>query len=124
MARIPNDPDETSRSGFTDDRIDTRFEREAQIDPELSEGGLSNGRIALYAVGIALVLGVLFYGLNNSSIHEASTAPPAPTTQTQSAVPNNQPGMTTGSATNRPTPPQGTEIDRSANPGENSDTPH
>jgi hypothetical protein len=34
--------------------------------------------------------------------------------------PNSEPGMTTGAATNRPTPPQsnptGSDIDRSANP--------
>jgi hypothetical protein len=37
---------------------------------------------------------------------------------------NTQPGLTTGSATNRPTPPQsappGAEIDRSANPPANN----
>jgi hypothetical protein len=41
--------------------------------------------------------------------------------------PNSQPGMTTGAAPSRPTPPQaapkGTEIDRSANPPANSANP-
>lgn len=106
MAHSPNDPHDPSRSAFSDDPIDARFEREAQVDPELSEGRASNGKVALFALGIALVLGVVFYGLNNSSIHQASTAPPAQTVRTQPANPNSQPGVTTGSATNRPTAPQ------------------
>jgi hypothetical protein len=112
----PNDP---YRSGLSDDEYDSRLEREAQIDPELAEGPVRGGRIALYAVGIFLVLGAVFYGLNHSTTNEASIAPPAQTAQTQPAAPpqappgmrdvtprapNGQPGMTTGSAT---TPPAG-----------------
>ena len=113
--RIPNDP---YRSGLSDDEYASRLEREAQIDPELAEGPASGGKIALYAVGIALVLGAVFYGLNNTSVNQASTTPPAQTAQTQPAAPqappgmrdvtprapNSQPGTTTGSAT---TPPAG-----------------
>ncbi|WP_024508987.1 hypothetical protein [Bradyrhizobium sp. ARR65] len=127
MARIPNDPYDPYRSAFSDDPVDPRLDREAQVDPQLSEGPASSGKVMLYAIAIALVLGAIFYGLNNTSIHEASTAPPAQTAQTQPANPNNQPGMTTGSATNRPTAPQssstGSELDRSANPtaGQNND---
>jgi hypothetical protein len=88
-----------------------RFDDELQVDPELSEGRASGGKIAMFAVCIALVLGAVFYGLNNSSVNQASTAPPAQTAQTQPAAPpapsgmrdvtpqpNNQPGMTTGAA--------------------------
>ena len=129
MARSPNDPYDPYRPSLSDydpDR-EARLEREAQFDPELAEGRASTGKVALFALGVALLLGAVFYGLNNSSIHEASTAPPTQTAQTQPANPNSQPGMTTGSATNRPTPPQssatGSEIDRSANPtaGQNND---
>ena len=77
----------------------------------------------LFAVGVAVILGAVFYGLNSTSVHEAQTPPPAQTAQTQNnpqvAPPkaNTQPGMTTGSATSQPTPPQnapqGTEVDRS-----------
>jgi hypothetical protein len=118
--RIPNDPyrpnpdDNLGRASRFD-----RFDDELQPDPELKEGPASNGKVALYALAIALVLGAVFYGLNNSSINQASTSPPAQTAQqTQPASPaappgmrdvtpgsNNQPGTTTGSATNRPTPP-------------------
>jgi hypothetical protein len=106
---------------------EARLEREAQFDPELAEGPAGTGKMALFALAVALILGAVFYGLNNSSVHEASTAPPAQTAQTQPANPNSQPGMTTGSAANRPTPPQssatGSEIDRAANPtaGQNND---
>lgn len=122
MARSPNDPYDPYRPNMGDYDLDreARLEREAQVDPELAEGPASTGKIALFALGIALLLGAVFYGLNNSSVHEASTAPPAQTAQTKPAGPNSQPGMTTGSATNRPTPPQssatGSEIDRANNP--------
>ena len=133
--RIPNDPRDPYRPGLSDDNFGRpqRFDNELQVDPELREGPASTSKIALFAVGLALVLGAVFYGLNNTSVKEAQTAPPAQTAQTQSANPaappsvrdvtpkaNTQPGTTTGSATNRPTAPQsapkGTEIDRSANP--------
>jgi hypothetical protein len=116
--RIPNDP---YRSGLSDDEYASRLEREAQIDPELAEGPASGGRIALYAIGIFLVLGAVFYGLNHTTTtNEASTAPPAQTAQTQPApppqapqgmrdvtprAPTSPPGMTTGSATTPPARP-------------------
>lgn len=128
MSRIPTDPNEPyRRAGEYEIDPQARLEREAQIDPELAEGPASSGKIAMYALAAALVVGALFYGLNNSSIHQASTNPPAQTAQTRPATPNTQPGMTTGSATNRPTPPQasptGSEIDRAQNPtaGQNND---
>ena len=119
--QFPNDPYRTDPSDDEYSR-QSRLEREAQIDPELAEGPASGGRIALYAVGIALVLGAVFYGLNNTSVNQASTTPPAQTAQTQPApppapagmrdvtprAPNGQPGVTTGSAT---TPPAGQNND-------------
>src|SRR5215469_9233430 len=128
--RIPNDP---YRSGPSDDSFGRpqRFDNDMQIDPELQEGPASSSKIALLAVGIAIILGAVFYGLNNTSVKEAQTAPPAQTaqqTQPPKANPqpgmNTQPGMTTGAAPSHPTAPQaapkGTEIDRSANPPANN----
>ena len=99
-----------------------RFENELQVDPELQEGPASSSKFAIFAIAIAVILGAVFYGLNNTSVHEAQTPPPAQTAQTQpkaNPAPNTQPGTTTGSATNRPTPPQaapqGNEVDRSNN---------
>lgn len=126
--RIPNDPSEPTRSGLSDDNFGSpqRFDSDLQVDPQLRQGPASGGRVALFAVGLALILGAVFYGLNNTSVQNAQTAPPTQTAQTQPAPPqaapkpNTQPGMTTGSATNRPTPPQsapqGTEIDNQAKP--------
>jgi hypothetical protein len=131
--RIPNDPYDPPRSGQRDDnsRRPQRFDNDLQVDPELQEGPASSSKIALFAIGLALILGAVFYGLNNTSVKEAQTPPPAQTAQTQNAnppaaspgmrdvtpKPNSEPGTTTGSATNRPTPPQaapkGTEVDRS-----------
>jgi hypothetical protein len=119
--RIPNDP---YRSGLSDDNFGRpqRFDNELQVDPELQEGPASSSKFAIFAIAIAVILGAVFYGLNNTSVHEAQTPPPAQTAQTQpnaNPAPNTQPGTTTGSATTRPTPPQaapqGNEVDRSNN---------
>ena len=118
--RIPNDPYDPYRSGLSDEvGRPSRFDTELQVDPELDEGPASSGKIALFALGIALVLGAVFYGLNNTSVQEAQTAPPAQTAQTQPANPaappgmrdvtprpNTEPGTTTGAAPSNPTPPQ------------------
>ena len=130
--RIPNDPYyDPYRSGLSDGEPQQRFNEDLQIDPQLQEGRASTGKVVLFAVAFALILGAVFYSLNNTSVKEAQTAPPTHTAQTQNngqpAAPpgmrdvtpkanNTQPGVTTGSATNRPTPPQsspqGTEVDR------------
>ena len=85
--RIPNDPYDPARSGLTDDNFGRpqRFDNELQVDPELQEGPASSSKIALFAVGLALILGAVFYGLNNTSVKEAQTPPPAQTAQTQNA---------------------------------------
>ncbi len=79
--RKPGDPDLTRdpyRSTPADDDIrrSAEFDNELQADPELAEGPANGSRMALFAVGIALVLGAVFYGLNNSSIHQAGDAAP------------------------------------------------
>jgi hypothetical protein len=122
--RIPNDPYRASNPADDPYRINRRsddmnspgrLDSDLQIDPELAEGPAGGGRIALFAVGVAVILGAVFYGLNNSSINQASTAPPATTAQNApaasppSAPPgmrdvtprtNSDTGMTTGSASN------------------------
>jgi len=138
--RIPNDP---YRPPVTDDdlrgddlRNPARLDNELQPDPELAEGPASSGRVTMFAIAIALVLGVVFYGLNSSSINQAGTSstaqnatpaataqnntqpPAAPNTQPPAAPPgmrdvtpraNDTPGVTTGAAPARPqTPPSST----------------
>ncbi|MCA1545852.1 hypothetical protein I6F36_03375 [Bradyrhizobium sp. BRP19] len=115
--RFPNDP---YRPNLADDEYSRAARRDAdlQADPELGEGPASSGKIALFAVAVALVLGAVFYGFNNSSTtNEASNTPASQTAQTQPTNPaappgmrdvtprsNTEPGVTTGAAPNRPAP--------------------
>ena len=76
----------------------------------------------MFAVAIAVVLGAVFYGLNNSSINQAGTSAPTQTAQTQPSPPaappgmrdvtphaNTEPGVTTGAAPTIRTPPAGAD---------------
>lgn len=91
------------------------LDQDLQIDPQLNEGPASSTRITLLTIGIAIVLGAVFYGLNGSSLHQqnaattltptntqksASTSPPAAPPGMRDVTPrgNNAPGTTTGSA--------------------------
>jgi hypothetical protein len=116
--RFPNDP---YRPNLADDEVLRAARRDAdlQVDPELGEGPASSGKVALFAVAIALVLGAVFYGLNNSSTgNQASNAPMSQTAQQTPANPaappgmrdvtprnNAAPGMTTGAAPSKPAAP-------------------
>ena len=71
MAYQPNPNDPFQPNSVLDEQISdrqTRLDNEMQVDPELAEGPASGGRIAMYALAVALVLGAVFYGLNNTSI--------------------------------------------------------
>jgi len=119
MAYQPTDP---YRAPMSDEEIRrqarlTSLDNEFQPDPELEEGPASGAKIAMFAVAIAVVMGALFYGLNNTSVQQAGTEPSARTAQTTNpAAPpgmrdvtpkaNNEPGMTTGAAPARPAAPQ------------------
>jgi len=122
--RSPNDPyrsaDEPYRSNLADEEIrrQARLDSELQPDPELAEGPASGGKVTMFAIAIALVLGAVFYGLNNTTINQAGTSSTAQNTS-QSSPPtappgmrdvtprtNTDQGMTTGAAPARPqTPP-------------------
>jgi hypothetical protein len=142
--RIPNDPyvspDDRYRAERADDELRraARLDNELQVDPELAEGPASGGRIVLFAVAVAVILGAVFYGLNNSTINHAGTAstaqntpasPPAapPGARDGSPHADSAPGVTTGAAPARPqTPPSsaptGTDVNRAGNPP-TGDTP-
>jgi len=130
--RFPDDP-YRSNLGDDDVRRQARLDNELQPDPELAEGPASGAKVAMFAVAIAVVLGAIFYGLNNTTINQAGTSstaqnssqtsPPAAPPGMRDATPrtNTGPGMTTGAAPARPqsppaSAPTGQEIDRSANP--------
>src|SRR5712671_6571969 len=144
MAHQPNDP---FRGDMTEDEIRHQarlnsLDNELQPDPELGEGPASGSKVAMFAIAIAVVLGAVFYGLNNSSMNPAGTGSTAtaPATQntaqtTTPAAPtgmrdvtprsNTEPGMTTGAAPARPqqpaaNAPTGQEIDRSAKPDDSA----
>jgi hypothetical protein len=126
--RFPNDP---YRAPLTDDdvRRQARLDNELQPDPELAEGPASGGRIAMFAVAVAVILGAVFYGLNNTSIHQAGTSstaqntaqeqPPAAPPGMRDVTPhsNIQPGMTTGAAPANPQAPPATATSGAANKG-------
>jgi hypothetical protein len=124
---MPYNPDDPYRSKRADDeyRRAARLDNDLQPDPELAEGPASNAKIAMFAIAVAVVLGVVFYGLNNTSINQAGTSSTAQ--NTQSSPPAAPPGMrdvsprantdqgtTTGAAPARPTAPA--QMNRSANP--------
>lgn len=89
-------PDDPYRSNLTDDdmRRQARLDNELQADPELAEGSASGAKVAMFAIAIAVVLGAVFYGLNNSTVNQAGTTPPASTAQnTERTTPPANPGM-------------------------------
>ena len=115
MAINPDDPYRTDPAD-SDIRRQARLDNELQAGPELAEGHASGGKVAMFAIAIAVVLGAVFYGLNNSTVNEAGTStaqntertsPPAAPTGMRDVTPrsNTQPGTTTGAAPARPTPP-------------------
>ncbi|HEX7883190.1 MAG TPA: hypothetical protein VF499_10680 [Afipia sp.] len=109
IERNPNDP--YSAAPTNDESLRRRaeqFDNELQADPELAEGPASGGRIAMFAIALVAILGVVFYGLNTSSTSPdatptAQTTPASPSAST-AQVPRPPAGQTTGSAM-RPTPP-------------------
>src|SRR5512132_858596 len=119
MAYQPN-PNDPYRAGLSDEEIRHQarlnsLDNELQADPELNEGRASGAKVAMFAVAIALVMGALFYGLNNTNVNQAGTTPANQTAQTTPSAPpgmrdvtpraNTESGTTTGAATSRPTPP-------------------
>ena len=122
MANQPN-PNDPYRAGLTDEEIRQQarinsLDNEVLADPEMGERPASGAKVAMFAVAIALVMGALFYGLNNTSVNQAGTTPPSQTAQTNPTSPSAPPGMrdvtprantesgtTTGAAPSRPTPP-------------------
>jgi hypothetical protein len=121
----PPSPDDPYRSrNYRSEPLDddlrraARLDDELQVDPELAEGRASGGRIAMFSVAIAVILGAVFYGLNNSSINRAGTtsstaqntaqpSPPAAPPGMRDVTPhaNTAPGVTTGAAPASPPAP-------------------
>lgn len=135
MAYQPN-PNDPARASLSDDEFRRQarlnsLDNELQPDPELAVGPASGGKAAMFAIAIAVVMGALFYGLNNTSVNQAGTSETTKTAQTQPATPAAPPGMrdvtpkansasgtTTGAAPARPmTPaPANPDMNNSASP--------
>jgi len=108
------DNDDLSRTN-AELRRNQMIDNDLQPDPELAEGPASGGRIALFAIAVIAILGVVFYGLNSTTSTNTASNPPAQTTANNNnppatpspANPNTNPGQTTGSApaAPQPTPP-------------------
>jgi hypothetical protein len=128
--RSPDDPYRTTRADGELRRAQ-RMDNELQMDPELAEGPASGGKIAMLAIAVALVLGAVFYGLNNSTINQAGTSSTSSTAQNTPSSPpaapagmrdvtpraNTEQGVTTGAAPAKPqTAPTGADVNRSGNP--------
>src|SRR6202022_1586825 len=108
-------PDDPYRSNLSDDefRRQARLDSELQPDPGVAEGPASGAKVAMFAIAIAVVLGAVFYGLNNSTINQAGTSstaqntsqtsPPAAPPGMRDLTPraNTDQGMTTGAAPTR-----------------------
>src|SRR3979490_3030454 len=96
--RNPNDPYRSPDGPYRSNLTDEEFRRAAQVDselqpdPELAEGPANGARVTMYAIAVALVLGAVFYGLNNSSVNQAGTSSTAQNTS-QSSPPAAPPGM-------------------------------
>jgi hypothetical protein len=141
--RNPNDPYRSPDGPYRSNLTDEEFRRAAQVDselqpdPELAEGPANGARVTMYAIAVALVLGAVFYGLNNSSVNQAGTSSTAQNTSqntSQSSPPaappgmrdvtpraNTDQGMTTGAAPTRPTAPS--EMNRPATPPAGNTSP-
>ena len=137
MAYQPN-PNDPYRASLSEDEMRHQarlnsLDNELQADPELAEGPASGAKVAMFALAIAVVLGAVFYGLNNTTVNQAGTTPPSQTAQqTAPANPaappgmrdvtprnNSEPGTTTGAArpsTTSPAPAPSTDMNKTATP--------
>jgi hypothetical protein len=90
MANIPN-PNDPYRANPVDDdlRNPPRPDKEWQTDPELAEGPARGGRMAVFVLGIAVLLGAVFYGLNNTPMTPGDTTKTA--SQSAPATQNSRP---------------------------------
>lgn len=113
IERNPNDP---YRASPTNEELMRRraneMDTDLQADPELAEGPASGGRIALFAIALVAILGVVFYGLNSynaspDATPTAQTTPANPPGGNTAQVPRSPTGQTTGSSMNpaNPAPP-------------------
>lgn len=127
IERNPNEPYSAATNDEVLRRRTEQFDNELQADPELAEGPASGGRIALFAIALVAILGVVFYGLNSSSTSPdatptAQTTPASPSAGGTAQAPRAPTGQTTGSAMTpaQPAPPPAVNTPAPAAPQNNS----
>ena len=107
MANLQN-PDDPRRPAQdqTNTRGPARFDGELQADPQMREGRASGGRVLAYGVAAAVLLGVVFYGLNSGSMNpsEATNTALQSTPTTQDTAPK-APAPTNNIADSNTKPP-------------------
>ncbi|WP_438274542.1 hypothetical protein [Nitrobacter sp.] len=136
MANERKSPDPHERD-LADNNVQqaTRFDDKPQFDPLLAENPTRGGRIAIYGVAIAILLGALFYGLSTTGSNQTSSTPSqsaSPSTaQNNAAKPpvgpgirdvtpsNTQQGLTTGAAPPNSTQPANPQSGNTLTPGAN-----
>jgi hypothetical protein len=115
--RIPDDPDRLGHD-FGDDNRHLRVDRDP-LDRDFGPDPPSGGRITLFAIGVAVVLGAIFYGLNTTSLKNPQNTPSTQRAQSEPTTPraplgvtpqtpNAGPGTTTGAAPAQPAIPPAT----------------
>jgi hypothetical protein len=115
--RIPDDPYRRLDPDF--EYRSSRLDRDDPLDRGYDPNPPSSGKVTLFAVGIAIVLGAIFYGLNTTSLKNAPNTQPTQSAQSEPTsprappgmsphAPNSAPGMTTGTAPAQPAIPQAT----------------
>lgn len=127
-AHLANDP---YRPLGTDDNLGepSRLDEDLRVDPEMAEPAVSGGRIAVYALAIAVVLGGVLYGLHNSTLDHPGTPSTAQNAAPAAAPrPNTAAGTTTGTAPAHPAAapssgPTGLDVNRAGNPPVNNTAP-
>ncbi|WP_053083916.1 hypothetical protein, partial [Afipia felis] len=93
---VDRDPNDLARDQEEWRRRQT-LDNELQADPELAEGSAGGGRIALFAIAVLAILGVVLYGLNSTSPTDTASNPPAQTSASGTTAPgkmspNSNPG--------------------------------
>lgn len=117
--RIPDDPYRFGHD-FGDDNRLSRLDRNDPLDRDFGPDPPSSGRVTLFAIGIAIVLGAIFYGLNTTSLKNAPNTPSTQSAQSEPTSPRAPLGMTTGAAPAQPAIPRATAPDNmSRNPPAN-----
>jgi hypothetical protein len=115
---MPEDPYRFGRDIGDYDR--PRFDRDGPLDRDIDPGAPSGGKVTLFAIGIAIVLGAIFYAFNTTSLKNTPETTPTQRAQSEPISPRAPPGMTTGTAPAQPSvPPATAPANMSRNPPDN-----